>query len=86
MNSVFMFAAPFSVQIGSGVGDVAVQNAHRHGDRAGQVQICLIGTHAALEIAVGAGIPTVIINGTNPEDIYRIIEGRQVGTFFCAEK
>lgn len=41
--------------------------------------------HAA-KTAGSAGIPTVIINGTNPEDIYRIIEGRQVGTFFCAKK
>ena len=40
--------------------------------------------HAA-KTAGEAGIPTVIINGTNPEDIYRIIEGRQVGTFFCAK-
>ena len=41
--------------------------------------------HAA-KTAGESGIPTVIINGTNPEDIYRIIEGRQIGTFFCAKK
>lgn len=41
--------------------------------------------HAA-KIAGSAGIPTVIINGTNPDDIYRIIEGRQTGTFFRPEK
>ncbi len=41
--------------------------------------------HAA-KSAGEAGIPTVILNGTNPEDIYRVIEGRQVGTFFCAKK
>ncbi len=41
--------------------------------------------HAA-KTAGEAGIPTVILNGTNPEDIYRVIEGRQVGTFFCAKK
>ncbi len=41
--------------------------------------------HAA-KTAGAAGIPTVIINGSNPEDIYRIIEGRQVGTYFCARK
>ena len=40
--------------------------------------------HAA-KVAGSAGIPTVIINGTNPDDIYRIIEGRQTGTFFRPE-
>lgn len=40
--------------------------------------------HAA-KVAGSAGIPTVIINGTNPEDIYRLIEGRQTGTFFRPE-
>lgn len=40
--------------------------------------------HAA-KVAGSAGIPTVIINGTNPEDIYRIMEGRQTGTFFRPE-
>lgn len=40
--------------------------------------------HAA-KVAGGAGIPTVIINGTNPDDIYRLIEGRQTGTFFRPE-
>ncbi len=41
--------------------------------------------HAA-KVAGSAGIPTVIINGTNPDDIYRLIEGRQTGTFFRPEK
>lgn len=40
--------------------------------------------HAA-KVAGSAGIPTVIINGTNPEDIYRLTEGRQTGTFFRPE-
>ena len=40
--------------------------------------------HAA-KTACDAGIPTVIINGSNPEDIYRLIEGRQTGTLFCAQ-
>lgn len=40
--------------------------------------------HAA-KVAGRAGIPTVIINGTNPDDIYRLIEGRQTGTFFRPE-
>lgn len=37
--------------------------------------------HAA-EIATGAGIPTVIMNGTAPQDIYKIIDGHSVGTLF----
>lgn len=40
--------------------------------------------HAA-KVAGSAGIPTVIINGSNPDDIYRLIEGRQTGTFFRPE-
>lgn len=41
--------------------------------------------HAA-KVAGSAGIPTVIINGSNPDDIYRLIEGRQTGTFFRPEQ
>ena len=41
--------------------------------------------HAA-RAAGDAGIPTVIMNGANPDDIYRIMEGRQVGTIFVPEK
>ncbi len=41
--------------------------------------------HAA-KIACDSGIPTVIMNGSNPEDIYRLMEGRQTGTMFCAKK
>ena len=37
--------------------------------------------HAA-RTAGEAGIPTVIMNGANPDDIYRVIEGRQIGTIF----
>lgn len=37
--------------------------------------------HAA-EIATEAGIDTVIMNGAYPEDIYKLIDGRQVGTLF----
>lgn len=41
--------------------------------------------HAA-KTAGAAGIPTVIMNGTNPDDIFRVIEGRQTGTIFRAQK
>lgn len=37
--------------------------------------------HAA-EIATGAGIPTVIMNGTQPQDIYKLIDGHNTGTLF----
>ncbi|MCL2508601.1 MAG: glutamate 5-kinase [Oscillospiraceae bacterium] len=38
----------------------------------------------AAKIATDAGIETVVMNGANPEDIYRAIDGRQVGTQFLA--
>ncbi len=37
--------------------------------------------HAA-EIAGKAGVPTVIMNGTAPQDIYKLIDGHSVGTIF----
>lgn len=40
--------------------------------------------HAA-EIATNASIPTVIMNGTAPQDIYKIIDGHSVGTLFTAK-
>lgn len=40
--------------------------------------------HAA-EIATKAGIPTVVMNGSTPQDIYKLIDGRQIGTFFKAQ-
>ena len=39
--------------------------------------------HAA-QIAGEKGIPTVVMNGTAPQDIYKLIVGRQVGTLFKA--
>lgn len=41
--------------------------------------------HAA-QIATAAGIPTVVMNGSHPQDIYKLIDGRQFGTLFTAEK
>ncbi|MBR3817559.1 MAG: glutamate 5-kinase [Clostridia bacterium] len=40
--------------------------------------------HAA-KIATTAGIDTVVMNGSDPEDIYKLIDGRQIGTLFKAE-
>ena len=36
--------------------------------------------HAA-EIATEAGIDTIVLNGGDAENIYRVLEGHQVGTF-----
>lgn len=41
--------------------------------------------HAA-RIAGAAGIPTVVMNGERPEDIYRLLDGHQTGTVFMPER
>ncbi len=41
--------------------------------------------HAA-DIAAKAGIDTVVMNGSDPEDIYKVLDGRQLGTLFKAKK
>lgn len=41
--------------------------------------------HAA-QIATESGINTVVMNGEDPEDIYKVIDGRQIGTFFKARE
>ncbi len=40
--------------------------------------------HAA-QIATSAGIDTVVMNGSDPEDIYKLIDGRQIGTLFKSQ-
>ncbi|MBS6613178.1 MAG: glutamate 5-kinase [Anaerotruncus sp.] len=40
----------------------------------------------AAEIAVSAGVPVVITNGKKPTDIYKILNGESVGTYFKAVK
>ena len=40
----------------------------------------------AAEIAVNAGIDTVIMSGTDPKEIYKLIDGHQTGTFFVGKK
>ena len=47
----------------------------RHGDK----------LHAA-ELATEAGIDTIVMNGDAPQDLYKILEGRQIGTFFKARR
>ena len=41
--------------------------------------------HAA-ELATEAGIDTIVMNGDAPQDLYKILEGRQIGTFFKARR
>lgn len=39
----------------------------------------------AAEISTEAGINTIVMNGSYPENIYNVLEGHQVGTFFVAK-
>jgi glutamate 5-kinase len=38
----------------------------------------------AAKLATEAGIDAVIINGSNPENLYQLMDGRQIGTWFKA--
>ena len=40
---------------------------------------------SAAKIANRAGIGMVIINGAAPEKIYDLLEGKEIGTYFCAK-
>ncbi len=40
----------------------------------------------AARLATQAGIDTVVMNGTDPSDIYKLLDGRQTGTFFKARR
>ena len=41
---------------------------------------------SAAKICVQAGTDMIITNGANPSDLYKIIEGKQIGTRFIANK
>lgn len=41
---------------------------------------------SAAKTATQAGIDTVVMNGADPADIYKLLDGRQIGTFFTAIK
>lgn len=41
--------------------------------------------HAA-QIATASGIDTIVMNGSAPEDIYKALDGKQIGTFFIGKK
>lgn len=38
----------------------------------------------AAEIATSAGVPVVIMNGSKPTDIYKVLDGKSIGTYFEA--
>lgn len=38
----------------------------------------------AAKIATAAGVDMIIMNGRNPEDLYRLFDGEQLGTYFPA--
>lgn len=38
----------------------------------------------AAKIATSAGIPVIIMNGSNPDAIYGALKGEVIGTYFCA--
>ena len=41
--------------------------------------------HAA-QIATEAGIDVIVMNGSAPEEIYKALDGKQIGTFFVGKK
>ena len=51
-----------------------------HGSRFGTGGI-VTKLHAA-QIAMEAGIDTIVMNGENPTEIYKALDGKQIGTFF----
>lgn len=40
----------------------------------------------AAKIATSAGVDMIIMNGRNPEDLYRLFDGEELGTYFPAQK
>ena len=40
----------------------------------------------AAKIATAAGVDMLIMNGKNPEDLYRLLDGEEIGTYFPAKK
>lgn len=39
----------------------------------------------AAEIATGAGIPVVVMNGEKPTSIYKVLQGKSIGTYFSVK-
>ena len=40
----------------------------------------------AARIATAAGVDMIIMNGRNPEDLYRLFDGEEIGTYFPAAR
>ena len=40
----------------------------------------------AARIATDAGVDMIIMNGKNPEDLYRLFDGEEIGTYFPAKR
>ena len=40
----------------------------------------------AAKIVTDAGIPMFILNGSDPEILYTLLDGGHIGTYFCADK
>ncbi len=38
----------------------------------------------AAQLAVSHGVEMLILNGANPNDLYRLLDGEEVGTWFMA--
>ena len=39
----------------------------------------------AAEIATSEGIPVIIMNGEKPTDLYKVLSGESIGTYFKAK-
>ena len=39
----------------------------------------------AAEIATNDGIPVIIMNGEKPTDLYKVLSGESIGTYFKAK-
>ena len=40
----------------------------------------------AADIATREGIVTAIIDGSDPDNLYRLLDGEKIGTVFCAHR
>lgn len=39
----------------------------------------------AAKIATDSGIPVIVMNGEKPTSIYKVLDGKNIGTYFCAK-
>lgn len=69
---------PFVTKIDGKLMELAGGNGSRFGTGGMVTKL-----HAA-KIAMEAGIDTIVMNGEDPTDIYRALDGKQIGTFFKA--